>query len=319
MTERIVGPLLPELRAIAVDLGLRFRMKKRSNGVITDDILRRDAKAFREGLAKSADVPPHVSIDETRIGDCGAEWVRVGESDGSKVVLYFHGGGFFMSSPALHRPLTWRIARATSRPVLAVDYRMAPDHAFPAWLDDGIAAYSHLLAQGLRGEDILIAGDSAGGNIALSLTHRIRREKLPMPEGLILLSPWADLLCQGRSHRWNYFRDAMFDARGVRAVGRYLTRNCNPYDPEISPMYGDFRGFPKMLLFAGSTEVFLDDARTVTRRAKAAGVDVALYTYRHMPHVFPIFSGMIPRAKTAFDTITAFAGSNRAARDASAA
>src|SRR5258706_16327509 len=120
-----------------------------------------------------------------------------------------------------------------------------------------------------------------------------------MPEGLVLFSPWADMLCQGRSHRWNLFRDAMFDPRSVRAMGLHLTRDCNPYDPEISPVYGDFRGFPRMLLIAGSTEVFLDDARSVTRRARAGGGDAALYTYRHMPHVFPIFGGVRPRPEKA--------------------
>jgi acetyl esterase/lipase len=255
--------------------------------------------------------PPFVLIDQTTVGGRPAEWVRVadagpGKPGSGRVVLYFHGGGFFMSSPVEHRILTWRLARACKSPVLAVDYRKAPDHVFPAWLEDAMAAYDDLLALGHAPADVVVSGDSAGGNIALALAHRARRLGRPMPGKLVLFSPWADLACQGRSFESNARRDAMFDAQGVRAMGKYLTRDCDPRDPEVSPVNADFKGFPEMLLFAGSTEVFLDDARTVASRARAAGVKANLYVYRHMPHVFPMFAGVLPAAKGAFEHIERF-------------
>jgi acetyl esterase/lipase len=303
VTERLVGPRLPELRALLLDASLRARVK-RSNPSVTEDGLRRQAVHFRESM-KGTVTPPFVKIEPARVAGQPAEWVTTDER-AEKVVLYFHGGGFFMSSPFEHRPIIWRLAAATKRRVLALDYRKVPDHAFPAWLDDASAAYEEILAQGVAPADVVLSGDSAGGNIALALAHRIRTRKLPMPDGLVLFSPWADLLCEGRTFKTNRRRDAMFDGPSVRAVGRLLTRHCDARDPEVSPIHSDFVGFPRMLIFAGSTEVFLDDARTVARRAARAGVDVELHVHRHMPHVFPMFAGVVPRAKEAFGVVREF-------------
>jgi monoterpene epsilon-lactone hydrolase len=319
MIESLVGPRLPDLRTIALDVALRFRMKRSNpSGVVTDEGLRRGARRFRKSMARLRH-PPFVVVDQTTVGGRPAEWVRIADTvkvgslrpGTGRVVLYFHGGGFFMSSPVEHRLVTWRIARACKGSLLAVDYRKAPDHAFPAWVEDAIAAYEDLLDRGYAPDDIIVAGDSAGGNIALALAHRLRRLGRPMPGKLLLFSPWADLACEGRSFDSNSRRDAMFDGTGVRALGRYLTRACDPRDPEVSPVHADFDGFPEMLVFAGSTEVFLDDARTVTQRARAAGVKADLFVYRHMPHVFPMFAGVLPLAKTAFDHVEQFVRGGR--------
>ncbi len=310
--ERVLGPLVPELRLLLLDLGLRARMKRRSTRV-TDNGLRRGAQNFRKQMA-DAKLPRFVRATPITIADVAAEWVRALEAEAPadpetrKLVLYFHGGGFFMSSPESHRPLTWRLARACARPVLAVEYRKAPDHAFPAWLDDAYAVYAALLASGHAASDIILSGDSAGGNIALALVNRLRREGAPMPDGLVLLSPWLDLACGGSTFTTNRRRDAMFEAGAVRVLGTYLTRHCDVKDPEVSPLHSDFRGFPRMLLLAGSTEVFLDDIRTLATRARSAGVPVELYVYRHMPHVFPMFASLLPRANASFAHIRAFVG-----------
>jgi monoterpene epsilon-lactone hydrolase len=305
--ERIVGPALPDISTILVDLILRFRIKRAIHSELTPEGLRRSAAKFARAM-DGRRIPPFVAVEAVQTEAITGEWIGAGES-GPGAVLYFHGGGFYMCSPRTHRPLTWRLARATKRRVFAVAYRKAPDHAFPAWLDDGAGAYHWLLEQGHRPEDIIFAGDSAGGNIALAVTHRLRRTGAPLPGGLILFSPWADLGCQGESYQRNARRDAMFQAKEVRSLGKFLTRESEPCDPEGSPVYADLTGFPRLLVFAGSTEVFLDDARTIARNAKAAGVEVDLYVYRHMPHVFPIFASFLPRAKLAFKTIARFAES----------
>jgi acetyl esterase/lipase len=310
VSEQVVGPWLPEPRALVLDATLRMRMK-RASLVVTDDGLRHQALRFRRSM-RGAVTPPFVTIEREHIVGRPAEWVQAEPKTGAeKVVLYFHGGGFFMSSPEEHRPMTWRLARATRRRVLAIDYRKAPDHAFPAWLDDAFAAYEELLSRGTAPADIVLSGDSAGGNIALALAHRIRTRGLPRPDALVLFSPWADILCEGRTFDTNRRRDAMFDGRAVRALGRHLTRHVDGRDPEISPLHSDFQGFPRMLLFAGSTEVFLDDARAVARKAALAGVETELYVHRHLPHVFPMFAGVIPRAKTAFEVVRRFVDRGR--------
>ncbi len=306
MTEHLVGPRIPELRAILLDVMLRTRVKRQSMTVSEDGMRRQAVRFFASTRAQVT--PPFVKIERGRVADRPVEWVSTDGATEDKVVLYFHGGGFFFSSPEEHRPMIWRLAAATKRPVLAMDYRKAPDHAFPAWLDDAFAAYQHLLASGVRPEDIVVSGDSAGGNIALALVHRLRTRGVAVPGHLVVFSPWADMLCEAESFKTNLRRDAMFNGRAVAEMGRFLTRHCDPRDPEVSPIHADFRGFPPMLLFAGATEVFVDDARAVTKRAAAAGVSATLHVHRHLPHVFPIFAGVVPRAKSAFGVIREFVG-----------
>jgi epsilon-lactone hydrolase len=316
MTEHLIGPRFPDLRTVVLDVALRLRMRRRNiSPVVTADGLRRGARHFKKAMARLRH-PAFVAIETTTAGGRPAEWVRLNAQANAsaepskRIVLYFHGGGFYFSSPVEHRLFTWRMAKTCGAPVLAVDYRKAPDHAYPAWLDDAMAAYKELLDKGHAASDIVVSGDSAGGNIALALVHRARREGLPLPGKLILFSPWADLTCQGDTFRSNAMRDAMFNAKSVRALAQFLTRDLpdgvDAAHPEVSPVYGDFRGFPDMLVFAGSTEVFLDDARQVARRAREAGSHVELHVYRHMPHVFPMFAPFVPSVKSAFRTIERF-------------
>jgi epsilon-lactone hydrolase len=306
MTEILVGSRVPDLRQVLVDLVLRYRMKRGRVGPITAEGLKRNAARFARANERIS-VPPFVSIEPVKVGSIEAEWVSIkDQTNPGGVILYFHGGGFVMGSPQTHRVVTWRLARATGRRVLAIAYRKAPEHAFPAWLDDGVAAFRWLLAQGHAPQDILFAGDSAGGNLSLSTAHRLRREGLGLPGGMILFSPWADLGCEGKSYRSNAFREAMFQEKNVRSTAAYLTRGCDPRDPELSPIHADLAGFPPMLIFAGTRELFVDDARALARRATASGVRADLHVYRHMPHVFPLLAGVLPRAKPAYATITRF-------------
>jgi acetyl esterase/lipase len=307
MTEVLVGSRVPDMRQVLVDLMLRYRIK-RGIGVeaITADSLRRAERRFAQANERVR-TPPFVVIEPASAGGIPGEWVSIqGRPETAGVILYFHGGGFVMGSPKTHRIVTWRLARETGRRVLSIAYRKAPDHAFPAWVDDGASAFAWLLAQGYAAKDVLFAGDSAGGNIALSVTHRLRRTGAPLPGGLILFSPWADLACGAESYRRNRFREAMFHAKNVRSTGAYLIGVRDPRDPELSPVNADFAGFPPMLLFAGTRELFVDDARRIARAAAAAGVRADLHVYRHMPHAFPLLAGLLPRAKPAFATIRRF-------------
>jgi acetyl esterase/lipase len=306
MTELLVGSRVPDLSQVVVDLVLRYRMKRGRVGPVTAEGLRRLAARFEAANARFP-TPEFVQVEPVKVGSIPGEWISIkNRPSNGQVVLYFHGGGFVMGSPRTHRAVTWRLARETGRRVLAIEYRKAPDHAFPAWVDDGAAAFQWLLDQGHAPKDILIAGDSAGGNMALSTAHRLRREGRPLPGGLILFSAWADLGCVARSYRRNAFSEAMFQSKNVISTGAFLTRGCDPRDPEASPVYADFDGFPPMLLFASNRELFVDDSRTIVRRAVASRVRAELHVYRHMPHVFPVLAGILPRAKAAFTTIKRF-------------
>jgi monoterpene epsilon-lactone hydrolase len=306
MTELLVGSRVPDLSQVVVDLVLRYRMKRGGVGPVTAESLRRAAARFEAANARFP-TPDFVQVDPVQVGTIPAEWISIkGKEHNGQVVLYFHGGGFVMGSPRTHRAVTWRLARETGRRVLAIEYRKAPDHAFPAWVDDGAAAFQWLLDQGYAPKDILVAGDSAGGNMALATVYRLRREGRPLPGGLILFSPWGDLGCVAKSYRRNAFSEAMFQSKNVVSTGAFLTRGCDPRDPEASPVHADFDGFPPMLLFASTRELFVDDSRTIVRRAVAAGVRAEVHLYRHMPHVFPVLAGMLPRAKAAFVTIKRF-------------
>ncbi|HEY5148038.1 MAG TPA: alpha/beta hydrolase [Polyangiaceae bacterium] len=309
MSERLVGSRVPDLRQVLVDLVLRYRMKRGGGRPLTPEGMKRNAVRFERANAK-VPVPPFVAIESADVGAVSGEWVSMrdqAEQTSSRgVILYFHGGGFVMGSPQTHRVVTWRLARATGRRVLAIAYRKAPDHAFPAWVDDGVAAFQWLVDRGYAAKDILLAGDSAGGNLALAVAHRLRREARPLPGGMILFSPWADLACEAKSYRKNRRSDAMFHAKSVRETGAFLTRGADPKHPEASPVHADLAGFPPMLLFAGTRELFVDDARTIARHATASGVRADLHVYRHMPHVFPLLVGVLPRAKPAYETITRF-------------
>jgi len=317
-SEKVIGPRVPDVRTVLLDLALRFRIKRKVGRDVTERGLRKSAAGFAASM-KNAHTPPFVGVTRVDIAGRTAEWVTATDDEPEKVILYFHGGGFFMSSPKDHRPIIWRLARATTRRVLAIDYRKAPDNLFPTWLDDAFATYQYALAQGIAPKDIVLSGDSAGGNIALALTHRIRREGLPMPDALVLFSPWADLECKGKTYRTKKHRDAMFHGDGARDLGKYLTRECDIRDPEVSPLNADFTGFPRMLVFAGSTEIFLDDARAVVRKAGAAGVDARLVVYRHMPHVFPMFAREVPRAKVAYEIVKQFVAESPFAKTAASA
>jgi acetyl esterase/lipase len=307
MIERRVGSRLPDFSQVRIDLALRRgKSLSRWPAVVDPDGLRRTAALFERENGISQ-VPSSVAIEPAQVGTLPAEWVTPRDvRERAPIVLYFHGGGFVKGSPRSYRPLSWRLAQGTERRILALEYRKEPDHPFPAWVDDGAMAFRWLLDRGHAPASIALAGDSAGGNIALAVTHRLRREGAPVPGALVLYSPWADLACEGASYRRNSFREAMVRAESTRSCGAYLTRGIDPRNPEASPVHADFTGFPPMLVFAGSREIFLDDARQVARRAAAAGVRTELHVFRHMPHAFPILAGLLPRARTAFTTTRRF-------------
>jgi len=219
-----------------------------------------------------------------------------------RVVLYLHGGAFIAETPMFHGALLARICREARARGLMLSYRLAPEHLYPAALDDCMAAYRWLLEQGFDASRIVVAGDSAGGNLTLALLLRSRDEGLPLPAGAVALSPVADLTFSGDSVHRNDGVDDMFSADLMDAlVPAYLPRRELCTLPHVSPVFGDFAGMPPLLLIVGSTELLLDDSVRVAQRCPGA----QLLVWHGMPHVFPGFA-FLPEAHAATQRIGRF-------------
>ncbi|MEM7142490.1 MAG: alpha/beta hydrolase [Actinomycetota bacterium] len=284
--------------------------------------------ALQERLAAAPAPPAGETLDEQRARiDANlaqlpvAEGVEVVEHDAGGVgivecrpeaptdtaILYAHGGGFRLVSAAGYRSFGSFLARATGCAVVLVDYRLAPEHPHPAALDDMLTADSWLRDRADAPAHVVVAGDSAGANLAPALVLARLAADGPVPDGVVCCSPWADLTNSGSSYAANADSDRMFSfAQATEAAEMYLGSNGDPRDPLVSPVFGDFTGAPPMLIHASRAEVLLDDATRLADVAAAAGVDVDLRLYDEMPHVWPISYPAFPEAVQAVDEITAF-------------
>ncbi|WP_106402990.1 alpha/beta hydrolase fold domain-containing protein [Actinocorallia populi] len=271
----------------------------------TPDGLRRLRRRV-ELAGRAMRTPPGVRVDREDFGLFSGEWVRAGRPDEKKVILYLHGGAYFFGGPALYRGFSWRLSAATRRPVLMADYRLAPEHTPADALTDALLAYDALLARGHRPQDITVAGDSAGGHLALGLVHALKRRGTPLPAAVVALSPWADLRCTADSHRSNELSDDLLPAAKLAWLGGHFCAGAPDDDPLFDPVRGDYTGFPPLLLISSSTEILRDDARLVAKLAAAAGAEVEHHEWIGQVHVFPVFADFVPEAKAALRRIGEF-------------
>ena len=228
-----------------------------------------------------------IQIREFQIKDREAEWVSVTRAHMKKyVILYCHGGGYSTGSRLYARTLTTKLAETTSMDVLAFDYRLAPEHPYPAACEDAMKAWDYLMLLGYGARDVIVAGDSAGGNLALSLVLKLKEEQRLLPRGLVLLSPWTDLTASGKTHTTRALVDPVLDADYLSkmtenyAAGRELT------DPLISPLFGDFEGFPPTYIQVGDNEMLLSDSTMLHKKLVAANVSAKIDVFKGMWHVF---------------------------------
>ena len=248
-------------------------------------------------------VPKGVTRSAEPVGGIAGEWLRPAAGGAAGTLLYLHGGGYFACSPQTHRPITGGFARR-GLAVFAPDYRLAPEHPFPAAVDDAVAAYRGLLASGIPPGELVIGGDSAGGGLTLATLLSLRAAGDPMPAAAMLLSPWTDLAGTGETLRTNSRRDAMFTGVGMeRAAAPYLA-GTDARNPLASPLYAELGGLPPLMIHAGSYEVLLDDSRRLAERARAAGVDVSMQTWPVVPHVWQLFP--MPESGQSLDAAAAF-------------
>ncbi len=235
----------------------------------------------------------------TRLADLPTLRIVPRQGDSGLRVLYLHGGGYAVGAPALYRSMGVRLARLTGATVLIPDYRLAPEHRFPAAVDDALAAYRALLAEGTPPGRLVIAGDSAGGGLALACALAARDAGLPMPAGLVGLSPWTDLSASGASLQRNRHRDLVLDAT---LTGRYIEAYLGRADRRTalaSPLFADLSGLPPLLLQASADESLLDDSTRLAAAAEAAGVPVQLDVWHGVWHVWQALPTLLPEADTA--------------------
>jgi monoterpene epsilon-lactone hydrolase len=224
-----------------------------------------------------------------------------------RVLLYVHGGGFIACSPFTHRPLAARLAREWEAIAVVPDYRLAPEHPFPAGRDDVLAVWRRLLDAGVVDPAHTVwAGDSAGGGLALTAALACADLGLPRPAALVTFSPWTDLACSGASLEENAARCAMFAPAQLREVARLYAGARDPSDPAVSPLHADLSTLPPLCVHASTAELLRDDATRLAMRAAAAGVPVSLRTWEDVPHVWQFLAGLLPEARESLDEAAAF-------------
>ncbi|MEO5819280.1 MAG: alpha/beta hydrolase, partial [Vicinamibacteraceae bacterium] len=221
------------------------------------------------------------------------------------VLLYFHGGGFCFGSLRTHGLLVGALARAARARTFAAEYRLAPEHTAPAAHQDALAAYHHLLGEGIAPHDIVLAGDSAGGTLVLSTLIALRDAGEPMPAAGVAISPWVDLSCSGASFQSNARYDFVGERHCRLAAASYLGA-VDPRSPAVSPLFADLRGLPPLLIQAGGAEVLIDQIRAFADRAREAGVDTTLSVYDDMVHVWHLMRGVTADGQRAIDEAGAF-------------
>ncbi|MCD8084212.1 MAG: alpha/beta hydrolase [Clostridiales bacterium] len=226
-----------------------------------------------------------------------------------RVVLQLHGGGYIGPMKNIYRDFAVQYSlRSKAADVLTPDYRVAPEHPFPAALEDAVAAYRWLLEEkSYEPERIVVAGDSAGGGLSLGLIHYLKDHGIPLPAGVIVMSPWTDVTCSGASYQTNFVRDPQFGGTTESMLyhNPYIG-DANPRDPYLSPLFGDFTGFPPVLIQVGSEEMLLDDSLQVAGKLRRGHVRLRLSVYEGMFHVFQMAYRLIPESRDAWEEVSRF-------------
>lgn len=265
-----------------------------------------DVRARLEGLARFAPPPASVRRRRARLGARRAVWtVPTRRASSDQVFLHVHGGGYALCSLKTHQGMIADLARHGGRPVLAFEYRKAPEHPFPRPIDDVVDAYRHLLAKGVDPSRIVLSGDSAGGGLILAATQRLRATQEPLPRALVLFSPWVDLRLQGASIDDNARHDYLARPLLERFRDLYL-QGADPRCPEASPALADFTGFPPMLVQVGGAEVLRSEIEGFAARARSHGAKLDLEVHEGMIHAWHGFGAILPEAHTAFRSVRRF-------------
>jgi acetyl esterase/lipase len=288
---------MASLQAYILDVVMRIQVKRRLRGVS-------DIGTVRRVLAGGTlPLPAGINFRPGTVGGITGEWVEASGTS-QATMLYLHGGGYFACSPKTHRPITAAYAQLGFS-VFVPDYRLAPEHKFPAAIEDAQACWHGFAALGHAPETLVVSGDSAGGGLALALLLTLRDQGCKLPKAAALLSPWTDLAVEGASIKTNAWRDAMFTGPGlVTGAGLYL-QGMDPKTPLASPVYADLHGLPPLLIHVGAREMLLDDSTRLADRAASAGVRVKMRVWPVVPHVWQL-AQFVPEARESMRLLAAF-------------
>lgn len=252
--------------------------------------------------------PDHLEAERIHMENFEMEKLTWKDSTSRWVVLHLHGGGYVGAMRKHYKQMAGLYSEVGGgATVVTVDYRVAPEHTFPAALEDALAAYEWILDQGYSHDQIILAGDSAGGGLAMALVHALKASWRKLPAGIVAMSPWTDVTCSGNSYKDNFEIDPVFgNERSELVFENPYVGDADPRDPRISPLFGDFYGFPPMLIQVGTDEMLLSDSISVAEKAKSAGVKVRLSIYNGMFHVFQMAGTIMDESKQAWAEVKRF-------------
>jgi epsilon-lactone hydrolase len=290
---------MPSLQSLGLRLILNLR-----RAVIDWEAPVERFRTMMERSARFFKPPRDVDVKPVVADDVPGEWLIPPDASPRSVILYLHGGGWTLGWSNVHCKMVAHLCRAAASRALAVDYRLAPEYPFPAALEDCLTAYRWLLRSGTLPQDIVIAGDSAGGNLTLATLMSLRDAGSPLPAAALCLSPMTDLEGTGESFRTK--KDPAQTAEFALAMARHYAGKQDLRLPLLSPHYGDLRGLPPLLIHVGGDEILLSDATRLADKARAAGVDVTLVVWPRMWHVWHLLAPSLPEARQAVDAIGAF-------------
>jgi len=259
-----------------------------------------------ELLGQKFAAPGSVQTEAVDANGVAAEWVTAAATEVERTILYLHGGGYVIGSPATHRGLAERLSKAAAARVLVIDYRLAPEHPFPAAVEDATTAYRWLLASGQAAGSIAVAGDSAGGGLTVATLVALRDAGAALPAAGVCLSPWVDMEGIGASMTARAGRDPMVQKEGLLGMAGLYLQGADPRSPLAAPLYADLHGLPPLFIQVGTSETLYDDATRLADRAKAAGVKVTLEPWDDMIHVWHLFAEALPEGQKAIDRIGEF-------------
>lgn len=245
-------------------------------------------------------------VEAVEIAGCSAEWVSAPDANQDRVMLYVHGGGYVQGSLHSHRNMVFEIARAMNGRVLNLDYRLAPEHPFPAAVDDMTAAWQALLDSGVDPAKASFGGDSAGGGLVLAAMAAARDKGMPLPACGCCISPWTDLIGTGQTMETKAAQDPMVGRDALKFFADLYMSGADPAHPLASPLYADLRGLPPLLVQVGTAETLLDDSRRLVARARHAGVTVDYVEWAGMPHIWHIFAPLLQASRDAITELGAF-------------
>lgn len=273
-------------------------------------------RAGQEAGVAMMPIAANVRSQSLKIGNTPAEWLIPPEIEKEAVIFYLHGGGYCVCSMNTHRSMLSFLAKAAKAKILMIDYRLAPEHPFPAAVEDAVAAYQWLLAEGISSNKITIAGDSAGGGLTMATLVALKDMGEPLPAAAACLSPWVDLEGMGESMTSNADIDPVVKKDGLLKMAKAYLVDIDPRNPLAAPLYADLKGLPPLLIQVGSTETLLDDSIRLAEKAEQAGVEVTLEKFENMFHVWQAVVGLnVPEAVKAVDGIAKFVQQHVTAQD----